>query len=131
MKAVLKISLVGIAGVIIGAGGLSALQAATATPKAYLIANLIEVKNQDLYGKYRAAVLDTQASFGGDVLVRGASPVAVDKSVLPKGTMVIVEFPSLKNLQDWWNSPAYSAIRPLRENGTVGTDYALEGVPPT
>jgi uncharacterized protein (DUF1330 family) len=35
----------------------------------------------------------------------------------------------MRALQDWWNSPAYSAIRPLREKATIGRLFALQGLP--
>ena len=131
MQSGMKMALAGIAGAFLGALGMNALHAATAVPQAYLIANIQEIKDNDSYQKYRTQVAATQAPYKGHFLVRGATPVAVDKSNLPKGALVIVAFPSMKELQAWWNSPAYSAIRPLRENATVGQLYAVEGVPPS
>jgi len=131
MKSAFKLALASVMGAVVGAIGMSALHAETATPPAFVVANIQEVKDADMYGKYRAAVVGTQTPYGGHALARGATPVALDKSILPKGTIVIIAFPSMKNLQDWWTSPAYSAIRPLRENATVGQVYAVEGLPPS
>jgi uncharacterized protein (DUF1330 family) len=114
---------------MLGAAGMNVLHAQTAAPPVYLVANIQSVNDEANYDKYRAAVAGTQTPFGGRFLARGAKAVALDKSPLPTGTMVIITFPSMKNLQDWWNSPGYSAIRPLRENATVSTVYAVEGLP--
>jgi uncharacterized protein (DUF1330 family) len=54
----------------------------------------------------------------------------LDASSQPQGTIDIISFPSMKNLQEWWKSAAYSAIRPLRESATASTVYAVEGLPP-
>jgi uncharacterized protein (DUF1330 family) len=105
------------------------LHAQTAPP-AYLVANIQAVKDQPTYDKYRAAVAGTQTPYGGRFLARGAKAVMLDASPQPQGTMVIISFPNMKNLQEWWKSDAYSAIRPLRENATVSTVYAVEGLPP-
>ena len=126
-----KMALAGLAGAVLGATGMNALQAQTIAPTAYLVANIQEVKDQAGYDKYRASVAATQAPYGGRFLARGAKAVGLDRSPLPTGTMVIISFPNMKNLRDWWNSPAYSQIRPLRENATVSTVYAVEGLPPS
>lgn len=119
----------GVLGICAGAAGSQLLQAATEERAAYLYANIESVKDQAQYDRYRAAVAATHAAYGGRFLVRGATPVMLDNSPVPQGTVVIIRFPSMKNLQDWWNSPAYSAIRPLRESGTVSTLFAAEGLP--
>ena len=119
----------GVLGICVGAAGTTLLQAATEERAAYLVANIQSVKDQAQYDRYRKAVAATHAAYGGRFLVRGAMPVMLDNSPVPQGTIVIIRFPSMKNLQDWWNSPAYSAIRPLRESGTVSTLFAAEGLP--
>ena len=119
----------GLLGLISGAVGTSVLNAATEERAAYLVANIQSVKDQAQYDRYRGAVAGTQAPYGGKFLVRGAMPVELGSSPIPQGTVVIIRFPSMKNLQEWWNSPAYSAIRPLRESGTVSRLFAAEGLP--
>jgi uncharacterized protein (DUF1330 family) len=116
-----------LSGAVVGASLVGVLHAqATETP-AYLVANIEQVNDAGTFAKYRAEVGKIEASFGGSAIVRGA-PQAVDGSTLPKGDIVIIRFPSMKMLRDWWNSPAYSAIRPLREKATVGRIYAVEGL---
>lgn len=119
----------GICGLIAGVVGTTLLSAATEERAAYLYANIESVTDQAQYDRYRAAVAATQAPYGGKFLVRGAMPVMLGSSPTPQGAVVIIRFPSMKNLQEWWNSPAYSAIRPLRESGTVSTLFAAEGLP--
>lgn len=116
-------------GLFAGVVGTNVLNAATEQPAAYLVANIQSVKDQAQYDRYRGAVAGTQAPYGGKFLVRGAMPVMLGSSPTPQGTVVIIRFPSMKNLQDWWNSPGYSAIRPLRESGTVSRLFAAEGLP--
>jgi uncharacterized protein (DUF1330 family) len=131
MQATYRTAIVGAFGVIAGASAMGALraQAAMAPPPAYLIANAEAVTDSATLKQYGAAVGKTIAAFGGHLIVRGAPAVKLDASPLPKGVFVVVQFPSMTALQDWWNSPAYTAIRPLREKSTVGHLFALEGAP--
>ena len=128
MKIALKLTLAALGGAAVAATGVGLVRAETApTPVAYVVANLQEIKDAATYGKYRAAVGGTEALYGGHAIVV-AKPEALDQSTPPKGTIVILAFPSLQKLHEWWNSPEYSAIRPLREKSTVGQNYAVEGL---
>jgi uncharacterized protein (DUF1330 family) len=122
---------------LIGVFGLSLLSnvrvlhaQAVTTPPAYLIANIEEVTDKAMLAQYGSAVPKTEATFGGHVIVRGSTPVMLDSSPVPKGKFVVIQFPSMQALQAWWNSPDYSALRPLREKSTVSRIFAIEGIPP-
>lgn len=129
MKTVFNLSLVGGLGLVAGASLMRVLAAPAASPPAYLVANIQSVSDEATWARYRAEVGKTQTAFGGHALARYATPVAVDASTLPQGQIVILEFPSMKLLQEWWNSPAYAAVRPLREQSTVARIFAVEGLP--
>lgn len=117
-------------GTLAGGAGLEGLHAATATPPAYMVANIISVQDQTSYDKYRSQVGAIEAKFGGEVIAR-TKAVKMDQSTPPEGNVLLIRFPSMKSLQDWWNSPEYGAIRPFRENATKSAEYALEGLPPS
>jgi uncharacterized protein (DUF1330 family) len=119
------------AGIAIGAIGMAALAAQTTAPPAYYVGNVQEVRDPEAYKAYAGSVAGTLTPFGGKFIVRGAEPVILDASKKPPGYIVVIQFPSMKNLRDWWESPAYSTIRPTRERLTTGQNYAVEGVPPT
>lgn len=127
MRASWKIALSGVSGILVGAMGMAAAQ--NATPPAYYVGNVQEVKDAEAYKAYAEKVGDTLKPFGGKFIVRGADPVILDASRKPPGYIVIIQFPSMKNLRDWWNSPTYSSIRPIRERLTTGQNYAVEGLP--
>jgi uncharacterized protein (DUF1330 family) len=131
MKNIFGLALAGGLGLVAGASGMSLLHAQTATPKAYLFNNITEIKDPDSFKKYQAQVAATQVPYGVHAIVRNATPVMLSQTQpVTTGTVVILEFPSMKNLTDWFNSPAYAAIRPLRENSTTGRIFAVEGQPP-
>jgi uncharacterized protein (DUF1330 family) len=93
-----------VVGAAIGAAGMEAIHAQTATAPAFLVANIKDVKDRANYDKYRAAVAGTQTPYGARFLARGAKAVGLDKSPLPQGTVSIVLYPSMKSLREWWNS---------------------------
>ena|SRR5579863_6945004 len=116
------------AGVVAGASLVQALHAQSTHVPAYFVANVEQVTDPTTMARYRAAADKTEAPFGGKFLARGM-PEAVDSSAVPRGQIIILQFPSMKALRGWWNSPAYSAVRPLRERSSVGRFYAIEGLP--
>ena len=126
-----KIALAGLSGIALGAAGMAAFAAQTAAPLAYYVGNVQDVKDTEAYKAYARNVPNTLTPFGGKFIVRGAEPVILDASRKPPGYIVVIQFPSMKNLRDWWNSPVYSSIRPIRERLTTGQNYAVEGVPPS
>src|SRR5215467_6891785 len=125
-----KIALAGISGIALGAAGMAAFAAQTSPAPAYYVGNVQEVKDAEAYKAYATKVPDTLTPFGGKFIVRGAEPVILDGSMKPPGYIVVIQFPSMKNLRDWWNSPVYSLLRPIRERLTTGQNYAVEGLPP-
>nr|ACN58922.1 protein of unknown function DUF1330 [uncultured bacterium BLR7] len=131
MKTAWNIALAGAAGLTLGAAGMAAYAAQTAPPMAYYVGNVQEVKDPEAYRAYAGSVAGAIAPFGGKFIVRGAEPVILDASKKPPGYIVVIQFPSMKSLRDWWDSPAYAAIRPTRERLTTGQNYAVEGVPPS
>jgi uncharacterized protein (DUF1330 family) len=114
-------------GIIVGALLMKALHAQAPGAPAYYIANIESISDPATMARYRAAADKTEAPFGGKFLASGI-PQQVDSSAVPKGTILILEFPSMKAFRDWWNSPAYSSLRPLRERSSIGRFYAIQGL---
>ena len=118
---------VAIALLAIGGVGGAVLHAQTAAAPAYLIAH-VQVTDADGWKQYIAALPGTMAPYHVKTLSR-AQPVALDASMPPVGSTVILAFNSMDDLKAWWNSPAYQAIIPLREKSAKSVVYALPGLP--
>ena len=132
-----KIIFAGAAVMLFGAGAATTLMAeAAATPPAYLIVNVSEVQDPKAFQAYSDGVGATQGPYGGQVIVRapatdlGPQHGNWSGNVTPKGRIAVIKFPSMEKLKAWEASPAYSKLRPIRENNTVGTLYAVEGLAP-
>ncbi|MEV1024375.1 DUF1330 domain-containing protein [Streptomyces sp. NPDC050264] len=77
--------------------------------------------------EYIERVQGTFAPFGGRFLSHGKKSEWVEGE--PFGDLVMVEFPDLAHAHDWYASPAYQEILPLRTDHIPGEMIFLEGVP--
>ena len=115
-----------LAGIGLGAVAVKGLHA-QAKPPAYIIAE-VQVTDADTWKQYVAALPGTLAPYKTRTLAR-ANPVALDNSVPPAGSLVIIAFNNMDDVKAFWNSPAYQAIIPLREKSAKTRAYAVEGMP--
>lgn len=78
--------------------------------------------------EYLERVQATMDPYAARFLVHGA-PVEVVEGVWP-GSLVLIEFPSLRAAHEWYESPAYQEILHLRANHLVGDLILVDGVGP-
>ena len=48
----------------------------------------------------------------------------------PKSRVVIIAFDSVEKAREWYDSPAYAAIRPIRQRAAKARIFIVEGVAP-
>jgi uncharacterized protein (DUF1330 family) len=94
--------------------------------KTFVIA--AETINDDaMFSEYRKRVTATIERFGGQVIVRGGEFNRLEGE-WPHRRVAIIEFPSRDAAQDWYNSPDYQKIIPLRKNSTAGSLIMVDGI---
>jgi len=126
MKANHKMVLAALSGVAIGVvGALTMYAQQTKVAPAYLIAE-VEVTDPVTFQKYAEQVPGTLAPFNGRYLVRGGREVSVEGEA-PK-RIVVIAFDSVEKAQAWEDSPAYSAIKPIRHSSAKSRVFIVEGV---
>ncbi|MFC0106390.1 DUF1330 domain-containing protein [Kibdelosporangium aridum] len=81
--------------------------------------------HDDVY-EYLERIDATLKPFGAKFLVHGGK-IEVQEGVWP-GTLVLIEFPSMEVAKQWYESPGYQEILPLRRNHLVGDVILVEGV---
>lgn len=74
----------------------------------------IHVRDEAKWVAYRDQVAATLTPFGGEVLFRGRKARVLGGSHDPALT-VVIRFPSVDAAHDWFASPAYQRLIPLRE----------------
>ena len=130
MKTNLKLALAVVAGVLIGVAGAKAIHAQQPkAPPAYVIAE-VEVTNPTTLKKYSEKAPQIVASFNGHYVVRGGGKIQSLEGEPPKGFIVVIGFDSAEKAREWYDSPAYSAIRPFRQSSTKIRLFIAEGVAP-
>lgn len=80
---------------------------------AYLIGH-ITIRDSQKWARYRDRVPDTLAGWGGELVFRGRL-TDVMSGEHPHADTVVIRFPDRSALRGWFDSPAYQALIPLRE----------------
>ena len=93
---------------------------------AYVIVR-VNVTDWQQYKQYLEVAPATIAKFGGRFIARGGDVLSLEG---PEETrrVVILEFPSLERIKQWYNSKDYQAARELRIGAAQGELVAIEGV---
>jgi uncharacterized protein (DUF1330 family) len=97
-------------------------------PAGYLIAE-IDVTDPDTYQKYAAQVPGTLAPYNAQYLVRGGKTTTLEGEP-PRKRVVVLAFDSVEKAKAWYDSPAYSAIRPIRQGAAKTRSFIAEGFTP-
>jgi uncharacterized protein (DUF1330 family) len=127
MKTKQTLALAVLAGVSVGV--VDAIHAQPAkTPPGYLIAEVAVADSTNMQ-KYGQIVPATLAPFHHQYLVRSAKIQTLEGEA-PKGGVVIIAFDSPEKAREWYDSPAYAAIRPIRQSPATSRIFIVEGVAP-
>lgn len=95
---------------------------------AFLIIEVTEVHDEQTYAQYRDRVPSTLAADGGAYLVRGGQVEVLEGSWQPK-RVVVVRFDSADAAHSWWDDPAHSELRAMRQRSTATNMILVEGIP--
>ena len=80
---------------------------------AYFVGHLT-VKNTEKWAEYRKQVPATLESWGAELVLRGKR-IAILAGEHQHSDIVVIRFPDKESVNDWYSSPAYQALIPLRE----------------
>ena len=82
---------------------------------AYIIGN-ITVVDQDKWSEYRSKVPATLTPWEGELVLRGKQLQVLGGNYQHTDS-VVIRFPNMDALNNWFHSDAYQALIPLREQG--------------
>jgi uncharacterized protein (DUF1330 family) len=94
--------------------------------KAYAVAHLRDVNFNEQIADYLRRIDATLDPFGGRFLVHGGRIHPLEGQF--DAALVVLEFPGLDAARDWYHSPAYQEILPLRTGNSHGIAFLVEGV---
>ena len=87
----------------------------------------IEVIDPEAYARYREIAPALVAAFDGEYLTRGGATETVEGTWQPK-RLVILRFPSMARLHEFYDSPEYAEAKALRMCSTNSTRVFQEGI---
>ena len=94
----------------------------------YAVAHMEAVTFGPAIVEYLQRIDATLEPFGGTFVVHGAAPQVLEGEF--PGHLVVIAFPSRKQAEGWYGSPAYREILPLRLENSVGPAVIVDGVGP-
>jgi uncharacterized protein (DUF1330 family) len=95
---------------------------------AYVISEL-EVRDPATIEAYRTVAAKSIAQYGGRYLVRNGAASVAEGGPPPK-SFVVVEFPSMEKLREWYASPEYAEALKVRRTALDRRLIFVEGVVP-
>ena len=105
----------------------ASLQAQEAAPHAFVVA-IESVHDVETFTReYGPKVPATLQPYGGRFLVRGGKLTNLEGD--GPGRFVIIEFDNMKNASDWYHSPEYQQLVPIRQKASKSTLFISEGMP--
>jgi uncharacterized protein (DUF1330 family) len=128
-----KLTLAVLAGASIGLAAAQAIHAQQArVPPAYVIAEVekdpTKIEDPAASRRYAEEAPKSLVPFNGQYLARaGGSKVQTLEGEAPKGYIVVIGFESVEKARGWYDSPAYEAIKPIRQNSTKSRILIVEG----
>jgi len=130
MKTNQKLVLAVVVGILIGVAGAKTIHAQQEkAPPGYVVSEADAILDIPTVQKYGQGVAETLAPFNHNFIVRGGKPQSLDGGEAPKG-VVVIAFDSVEKAREWYESPAYQAIKPLKQSSTKGRMFIVEGITP-
>ncbi len=94
---------------------------------AYLIHNVLEVLDPDVWADFRSKVVVQMADHGARIIAVGGEPKVLDGEW--NGVRdVIIEFPDMDAVDRWYKSDDYKPLLEMRLASTRGNLIAVDGV---
>ena len=90
---------------------------------------MVRFDDEASYERYTRAVAPTITAFGGRVAAYGRPVETLEGDPGSVTYGVVLEFDSVETAHDWWRSPEYAAVRPLRTDHGSSTILLLERIP--
>ncbi len=94
---------------------------------AYVIIR-VNIRDRDAYGEYMLHTPRILDQFGGRFIVRGGEMETLEGEE-EKLRMVVVEFPSMHAVRDFYRSKEYQQVKKLRKDGGEAQFVAVDGYP--
>jgi uncharacterized protein (DUF1330 family) len=93
---------------------------------AYAVARLFDVAMGPEIVAYLRTIDATLAPFEGRFIIHGGRVEPLEGAW--SGDLIVIAFPTMAHAQNWYDSPAYEEIKPLRARHAKGDVFLIAGV---
>lgn len=122
-----KLVLAILIGSLIGWAGRTIVAQQAKTPPGYVVAE-VEVTDLAKMKEYGEKVPETLAPFNHHYVVRSSKIQSLEGE--PAKGLVVIGFDSVEKAREWYDSPAYQKIKPIRQSAAHSRIFIVEGVAP-
>ena len=114
-----------LAGAALGAAAVNGLHAQNKAPGAYVVVDLSEISNRDLFQTLLPKAEPAMTAFGGKFVIRTENIVALDGT--PPKRFVVIAFDSVEKAKAWDASTAQREIADIRQRSTKSRQFVVDG----
>ena len=93
---------------------------------AYVIVDVV-IEDNIAYEEYKKLTPAAISAYDGKFIVRGAKTECLEGNWDPQ-RIVILEFPSVERVKEWWASPEYSEAKAIRQKSAKTKMIVVQGV---
>jgi len=94
---------------------------------AYIVVDT-QLTDPELYEQYKLRAKPLAEQFGGTYLARGGPMVVKESDLWSPTRMVLIEFPSVQQARDFYESPQYRELLGIGRKAARRTLVILEGL---
>jgi len=94
---------------------------------AYIIVDIVSVKDPATYEEYKAKAPALVRKHGGEYLVRGGKSAVVEGDWRPN-RVVVLRFPDMAAVRSFYDDPEYEPLKALRKSATETDMVFVEGL---
>jgi uncharacterized protein (DUF1330 family) len=87
----------------------------------------VDIKDKETYTKYLQAVPPIISRYGGKPVVRTEQSLTLEGPAENR-RIIVLEFPSVEKVKEFYNSEEYRQVRKIRENAAIGEIIVVETV---
>jgi uncharacterized protein (DUF1330 family) len=114
-----------LAGAAFGAVAIDTLKAQNKAPGAYVVVDISEIGNLDLFNTLLPKAGPANDAFGGKYVIRTENISARDGT--PPKRFVVISFDSLEKAKAWSASPAQKEVDAIREKSAKARSFIVDG----
>jgi uncharacterized protein (DUF1330 family) len=125
MKQRIALGLAMLAGAAFGAVAVNGLKAQNKAPGAFVVVDVSEISNPDLFKTLLPKAEPAMNAFGGKFVIRTENIVGIDGT--PPKRFVVIAFDSIDRAKAWDASAAQKEITNIRTRSTKSRQFIVDG----